>query len=63
MTGNKPTMPAVSDWDPDEAPDLSQPEWRAKIDAAPLRRGGHPVSPNASDHQKKPASRRSSVRR
>ncbi len=34
------------DWiDPDDAPDLSAPEWAAKVDAAPVRRG-RPPSPN-----------------
>jgi uncharacterized protein (DUF4415 family) len=25
--------------DPDDAPDLSKPQWKAKLDASPLRRG------------------------
>jgi uncharacterized protein (DUF4415 family) len=31
-------MPTSSN-DPDDAPDLSRPEWRAKLAAAPLREG------------------------
>jgi uncharacterized protein (DUF4415 family) len=31
---------AGDDWiDPEDAPDLSLPEWRARIDAAPVKRG------------------------
>jgi uncharacterized protein (DUF4415 family) len=38
MTGNKDIM--ESDWsDPDDAPDLSAPEWVRKIAAASVRRG------------------------
>ena len=29
-----------TDWiDPDDAPDLSTPDWQAKLDAAPVQRG------------------------
>jgi uncharacterized protein (DUF4415 family) len=31
------TVPAFSD--PDEAPDLSSPKWKAKFDAVPVKRG------------------------
>lgn len=43
MTENKhSTAPG---WiDPDDAPDLSAPEWAAKVDAAPVKRGGRPKS-------------------
>ena len=35
--------------DPDEAPDLSTPEWQDKLDAAPVRRGRPPAeSPKVS---------------
>ncbi len=38
MTGNKPFT--ASDWtDPDDAPDLSTPEYQAKLAATPVRRG------------------------
>ena len=38
MTGNKPsTAPGWTD--PDDAPDLSSPEYQAKLAAAPVRRG------------------------
>lgn len=37
MTANRPPIPPG--FDPDEAPDLSTPEWQAKFDAAPVRRG------------------------
>ena len=33
----KRTVPAFVD--PDDAPDLSTPKWKAKFDAAPLKRG------------------------
>ncbi len=36
MTANKPSMPRDFD---DDAPDLSSPDWQARFDAAPLRRG------------------------
>ena len=39
----KRTAPAFAD--PDEAPDLSTPEWRARIDAMPVKRG-RPKSDN-----------------
>lgn len=40
MTGNRPSTDP--DWtDPDDAPDLSTPEWQAKI--ARARRGRPPV--------------------
>ncbi len=38
MTGNKPSTAA--DWiDPDDAPDLSTPEYQAKLAATQVRRG------------------------
>ena len=38
MTGNKPST--ATDWiDPDDAPDLSTPEYQAKFAATPVRRG------------------------
>jgi uncharacterized protein (DUF4415 family) len=38
MTGNKPST--GTDWtDPDDAPDLSTPEYQAKLAATPVRRG------------------------
>lgn len=38
MTGNKPST--APDWhDPDEAPDLSAPDWQAKFAAVPVKRG------------------------
>ncbi len=38
MTGNKPSTAA--DWiDSDDAPDLSTPEYQAKVAATPVRRG------------------------
>jgi uncharacterized protein (DUF4415 family) len=38
MTGNKPST--ATDWiDPDDAPDLSTPEYEAKLAATPVRRG------------------------
>ena len=38
MTGNKPST--ATDWiDPDDAPDLSTPEYQAKLAATPVRRG------------------------
>ena len=38
MTGNKPSTAA--DWiDPDDAPDLSAPDYQAKLAAVPVRRG------------------------
>lgn len=38
MSASKPT--SVPDFvDPDDAPDLSTPYWRAKFDAAPVQRG------------------------
>ncbi|MDB5650031.1 MAG: hypothetical protein JWL62_1551 [Hyphomicrobiales bacterium] len=38
MTANK--LPMDPGWvDPDDAPDLSTAEWRAKLAAAPVRRG------------------------
>lgn len=34
----------VSDWqDPDDAPDLSTPEWQAIFDKVPVRRGRPPL--------------------
>lgn len=42
MTAKKNTT--APEWtDPDDAPDLSTPYWRAKLDAAPVRRG-RPIS-------------------
>jgi uncharacterized protein (DUF4415 family) len=32
--------------DPDDAPDTSTPEWRAKFDSAPVMRGGRPKLAN-----------------
>ena len=45
MTGNKPSMAQdlVSDLDPDDAPDLSGPQWREQFDRAPVRRGRPPL--------------------
>ena len=44
MTGNKPSTSAG--WtDPDDAPDLSTPEYQAKLAAAPVRRGRPKSSP------------------
>ena len=45
MTGNKPSMAQdlVSDLDPDDAPDLSAPQWREQFDRAPVRRGRPPL--------------------
>jgi uncharacterized protein (DUF4415 family) len=41
MTGNKPSTAA--EWiDPDDAPDLSTPEYQAKLAATPVRRGRPP---------------------
>jgi uncharacterized protein (DUF4415 family) len=41
MTENKRST--APDWiDPDDAPDLSSPEWAAKMAAAPVKRGGRP---------------------
>jgi uncharacterized protein (DUF4415 family) len=38
MTGKKPST--ITDWiDPDDAPDLSTPEYQAKLSATPVRRG------------------------
>lgn len=38
MTENK--LSTAPEWvDPDDAPDLSAPEWAAKMAAAPVRRG------------------------
>ena len=38
MNANK--QPTGQDWtDPDDAPDLSAPEWRKVLDATPLTRG------------------------
>jgi uncharacterized protein (DUF4415 family) len=38
MKASKP--PTAPDWaDPDDAPDLATPEWRALLDAAPVTRG------------------------
>ena len=38
MTGSK--EPTESDWvDPDDAPDLSTPEWVAKFNSVAVRRG------------------------
>jgi uncharacterized protein (DUF4415 family) len=31
--------PTAPDRDPDMAPDLSTPEWKAKFDSAPVKRG------------------------
>jgi uncharacterized protein (DUF4415 family) len=38
MAKNKRSM-ALAFVDPDEAPDLSTPKWKAKLDAAPVKRG------------------------
>lgn len=43
MTANK-HFTALGWDDPDDAPDLSAPEWEAKMKAAPVRRGGRPKS-------------------
>ena len=45
MTGNKPStaQDLVSDLDPDDAPDLSAPQWREQFDRAPVRRGRPPL--------------------
>lgn len=39
MSANRKPMPTDLS---DEAPDLSAPEWRAKFDTAPVRRGRPP---------------------
>jgi len=42
MTARKPST--SPDWtDPDDAPDLSAPHWREKVEAAPVRRGRPPA--------------------
>ena len=42
MTANKKSL--KSDWqDPDDAPDLSTPEWQAIIYNVPVRRGRPPL--------------------
>ncbi|MBV9288351.1 MAG: BrnA antitoxin family protein [Hyphomicrobiales bacterium] len=38
MTGNEPST-ATGSIDPDDAPDLSSPEYQANLAAAPVRRG------------------------
>ncbi|WP_149758731.1 BrnA antitoxin family protein [Roseivivax sediminis] len=44
MTENRNDTAAV--WsDPDDVPDLTSPEWRDALDAAPVRRG-RPKSPS-----------------
>ncbi len=45
MTGNKPStaQDLVSDLDPDDAPDLSAPQWREQFDRTPVRRGRPPL--------------------
>ena len=40
-TNNK--YPLVAWQDPDEAPDLSTPEWQAAFDKVPVRRGRPPL--------------------
>ena len=40
MNGNKHTT--GSDWDPDEAPDLSRDGWPEKFENVPVRRGRRP---------------------
>jgi uncharacterized protein (DUF4415 family) len=38
MSGNKPST--ARDWtDPDDAPDLSTPEWQARLHKAEVKRG------------------------
>ena len=41
MIEKRPPMDLDSDGD--EVPDLSTPEWRARFDAAPVRRGRPPL--------------------
>jgi len=42
MSANKKSL--KPDWqDPDDAPDLSTPEWQAIFDKAPVRRGRPPL--------------------
>jgi uncharacterized protein (DUF4415 family) len=41
MIANKPSTPLDSD--PDDAPDLSTPEWQAKFAAAKVKRGRPPA--------------------
>lgn len=41
---NENTKNLPRDWvDPDEAPDLSTPEWQAVFDKVPVRRGRPPL--------------------
>ncbi|NBU15063.1 MAG: hypothetical protein EBT35_10775, partial [Alphaproteobacteria bacterium] len=43
-----------SDWqDPDDAPDLSTPEWQAIIDKVPVTRGGVAKAPKATQTDEK----------
>ena len=45
MTGSKPftAQGLNADFDPDDAPDLSAPQWREQFDRAPVRRGRPPL--------------------
>ena len=43
MSGNKTTMD--HNWvDPDDAPDLSTPEWRVRFATVPVKRGRPPLA-------------------
>jgi len=44
MSARKP--PTTPEFDDDDIPDLSTPEWRAKFDAAPVVQRGRPPLPN-----------------
>lgn len=45
MTGNKPSTAQglKADFDLDDAPDLSAPQWREQFERAPVRRGRPPL--------------------
>ena len=46
---NARKQPTAPDWDPDEAPDLSTPEWRARFDSVEVKRGRpHAIAPKVS---------------
>ena len=42
MAANKPSTPRASS--ADDAPDLSTPRWRAKLEAVPVKRGRPPAA-------------------
>lgn len=47
MTARK--QHTAPEWDPDEAPDLSTPEWRARFDSVEMKRGRpHATTPKVS---------------